>query len=181
MEIRPLIILKKLIKPVEDIQPVEVRNVEELQSFSEEELEQLIASGKLILYRINDETKALTLILNNDILFETGSTQLKPSLFPILDSVAIFLARSQYMAFIDGHTDNIPPAVHGIYASNDEISFARAKAVVDYLVERGKVPVERLAIGAYGDKLPLGDNSTPAGRTINRRVEITLKPIKNNS
>lgn len=177
----PMVVLRKVMGSIEDIRHVEIRKIEELQELSEEQLEHILSTRQLILYRVNEQTKALTLILNNDILFESASAQLKPAAYPVLDSIATFLKTSSYMAFIDGHTDNLPPAARGQFSSNDELSFARAKAVLEYLIEKGGVPPEKLAAGAYGDRIPLGDNSTPAGRALNRRVEITLKPVKSDS
>ncbi|MCX7822987.1 MAG: flagellar motor protein MotB [Syntrophobacterales bacterium] len=174
----PMVVLRKIMKRLEGDQSIELKRIEELQNISEEELSQLIGSGKFMLYKIDDKSKGLTLILNNDIIFERGSTHINPSLFPLLSAIGTFLKQSKYMAFIDGHTDNTPPAAKGIYPSNDDLSFARAKSVLDYLVSREKVPPEKLAIGAYGDRMPLGDNSTPSGRALNRRVEITLKPFR---
>lgn len=172
----PMIVLKKIMKRIEGDQPVEMKKIEEFQDLSEEQIEQLLK--RLILYRTDEVTRGLTLIINNDILFESGSARLKSSAFPVLDAIAFFLSQSKYIAFIDGHTDNTPPGSKGPYMSNDDLSFARAKAVVDYFVSQGKVSPEKLALGAYGDRMPLGDNSTPAGRALNRRVEITLKPLK---
>jgi chemotaxis protein MotB len=174
----PSVVLKKISKRLHDVQAIEMQDIEEIQNLSEEQIEQLITSGKFIWYRKDEATKGLTFILNNDILFESGSAQLKPSAFPILDAIALFLKQSKYVAFVDGHTDNTPPGSKGPFGSNDELSFSRAKAVLDYLVDHCGVSPEKLAIGAYGDRMPIGDNSTPAGRAMNRRVEITLKPAK---
>lgn len=174
----PMIVLKKIMKRIEGDQPVKLKKIEEFQDVSEEQIEQLINSKMLILYKIDEATRSLTLIINNDILFESGSAQIKSSAFPVLDAVAFFLRQSKYIAFIDGHTDNTSPGSKSPYISNDELSFARAKAVVDYFISQGKVSPEKLALGAYGDRMPLGDNSTPTGRALNRRVEITLKPLK---
>lgn len=174
----PMVVLKKIMEQLEGNQEFEIRRVEDIQDISEERLEQLISSGKLILYKSKDTDRGLTLIFNQEILFESGGDKLKPSAYPLLNAISLFLKQSKYMAFVDGHTDNIPPSQKGPYLSNEELSFARAKAVVDYLVTRGNVTPDKLAIGAYGDRMPLGDNSTPSGRALNRRVEVTLKPLK---
>jgi chemotaxis protein MotB len=171
----PSVVPKKIFRKT---QSLEIQNIEDIQNFSEEQIDQLIASGKFIWYKKDELSKGLTLIFTNDFLFERGSAQLKPSALPILDSISLFLKNSRYEAFIDGHTDNTPPGSKGPFSSNDELSFARAKAVLDYLINQHGISPEKLAIGAYGDRLPLGDNSTPAGRALNRRVEITLKPAK---
>ncbi|MEO1629024.1 MAG: OmpA family protein, partial [Bacteroidota bacterium] len=56
---------------------------------------------------------------------------------------------------------------------NDRLSMDRAKAVVDFLVEKG-VPSDRLEFQGYGESQPIDDNETEEGRAINRRVEFKI-------
>ncbi|MCB0795445.1 MAG: OmpA family protein [Flavobacteriales bacterium] len=69
---------------------------------------------------------------------------------------------------ISAHTDD-----QGSDEYNRKLSEARAKAVVDHLVEH-KVEAERLTWSGSGETAPLADNSTEAGRALNRRVEFTV-------
>ena len=69
---------------------------------------------------------------------------------------------------IGGHTDNI-----GSEAYNQKLSEARAKAVVDYLLEKKVNPV-RLSYHGYGSIKPITSNATEAGQAKNRRVEFTV-------
>ena len=69
---------------------------------------------------------------------------------------------------ISGHTDNIGDASY-----NQELSQARAQAVVDYLLEKG-IKTERLSASGFGQSLPIADNNTEEGRQLNRRVELTV-------
>jgi outer membrane protein OmpA-like peptidoglycan-associated protein len=68
---------------------------------------------------------------------------------------------------IEGHADSI-----GSSAYNDQLSQARAEAVVHYLVEALKVDLQRLLPVGYGESQPLADNGTEEGRARNRRVQI---------
>ena len=69
---------------------------------------------------------------------------------------------------ISGHTDNT-----GTEEYNLKLSLARAKAVVDYLVERG-IESERITYQGYGSSKPKVNNATEEGRAVNRRVEFTI-------
>ncbi|HLK96207.1 MAG TPA: OmpA family protein, partial [Hymenobacter sp.] len=69
---------------------------------------------------------------------------------------------------ISGHTDNV-----GNNAYNKDLSQRRAKAVVDYLIQKG-VPKDRLTFAGYGDTQPVAPNSTKAGRQQNRRTEFKV-------
>ena len=69
---------------------------------------------------------------------------------------------------VKGHTDNRGTADFNMKLSND-----RAKAVVDYLIKRGVSP-SKLTYEGYGMSLPLTDNDTEEGRSLNRRVEFEI-------
>lgn len=67
---------------------------------------------------------------------------------------------------LTGHTDSTNTAAH-----NQKLSERRAEAVRAYLVSQG-VAVAQLSARGYVEASPIADNSTPAGRTTNRRVEL---------
>ncbi len=69
---------------------------------------------------------------------------------------------------IIGHTDNT-----GSDAVNDPLSMQRAMSARDYLTARG-IDARRILIAGRGEREPVADNSTEAGRARNRRVEIFL-------
>ena len=69
---------------------------------------------------------------------------------------------------IGGHTDNV-----GSDDYNQNLSEARAKSVVDYLIEEDVNP-ERLTYRGYGSIRPITSNSTDLGRSLNRRVEFMI-------
>ena len=68
----------------------------------------------------------------------------------------------------------IGPTLKSRYPSNWELSKARARGVLRYLVEKGGLDSARLASVGYGDGRPAATNATEEGRTSNRRVEILL-------
>jgi outer membrane protein OmpA-like peptidoglycan-associated protein len=69
---------------------------------------------------------------------------------------------------IHGHTDNI-----GDEASNQQLSEARAKAVYDYLIQKGII-ASRLAYKGFGKTQPIASNDTPEGRQTNRRTAFVV-------
>ena len=112
----------------------------------------------------------LKLNIPNDISFDTGSAAIKPQLRTVLDPFAASL-RDDPTARINiiGHTDNT-----GSPAINGPLSIARAQSVRDYLVDRG-ISGARVETAGRGEREPVADNSSDAGRARNRRVEIFLR------
>ncbi len=106
----------------------------------------------------------------NDISFDTNSYLIKPQLRNVLDPFASSLANDpRSIVSIVGHTDST-----GSAAINNPLSVDRAQSVRDYLVARG-IPPTRIETSGRGDREPIADNSTDAGRARNRRVEIFLR------
>ena len=111
----------------------------------------------------------LKLNIPSDVSFDTGRADIKPNMRPILDQFASGLSGQPNTEIrIIGHTDNT-----GSDAVNDPLSVQRASAARQYLAARGVDP-NRIVIAGRGEREPVADNSTEAGRAQNRRVEIYL-------
>lgn len=111
----------------------------------------------------------LRLDVPSDISFAVGRSDINPRLRPILDQFASGLNQQQNTEIrIVGHTDNT-----GSDALNDRLSLDRAQSVKDYLTSRG-VRSGDIQVAGRGEREPVADNSTEAGRAKNRRVEIFL-------
>ena len=109
----------------------------------------------------------LQLDIPSDISFRVNSAAILPNFQPILDRFAQTLVVNPATTVqIIGHTDST-----GNDAINNPLSVNRAASARDYLVARG-VQVSRIMIDGRGSRDPIADNSTPAGRAQNRRVEI---------
>lgn len=117
----------------------------------------------------------MVLLLPNDVLFDTGRTELKPAGKTALEAVATVIASMPNRQFqISGHTDNVP--IHNAqFASNWELSAGRALRVVHFLVGEG-VKETNLSAAGYSEIDPIASNLSPDGRRKNRRTEITLQP-----
>ena len=118
------------------------------------------------------------LIFPSDVAFVSGSAKLTPAAREkalelgraIATATAALPADGDWVLRIDGHTDR--QAVGGrLFASNRELSAARALEVVDVLTEAG-VPAERLVPAAFGEFRPLDPADTPEAYRANRRIEL---------
>ena len=111
----------------------------------------------------------LKLQIPSDISFDTGRSDIKPNLRPILDQFASGLSgQPNTEVRIIGHTDNV-----GSDVVNDPLSLQRAQSARDYLTSRGVNP-SRVTIQGRGEHEPIASNATAEGRAQNRRVEIFL-------
>ena len=112
----------------------------------------------------------LKLNIPNDVSFDTNSATIRPAMLSVLDPFASNL-RDDPKARIDivGHTDST-----GSDAVNNPLSVERANSVRDYLLSRG-VPAASVRIEGRGEREPVADNGTEAGRARNRRVEVFLR------
>ncbi|ACA12748.1 Outer membrane protein OmpA [Xylella fastidiosa] len=114
----------------------------------------------------------ITLNLPDGITFDFGKSMLKPQFYGALKNVASTLREyNQTMIEVVGYTDSI-----GSDVVNQRLSEDRAGAVASYLAAQG-VQRERMEISGMGKRYPIADNSTEAGRSKNRRVEIHLIPF----
>ncbi|NOZ02697.1 MAG: OmpA family protein [Deltaproteobacteria bacterium] len=109
------------------------------------------------------------IIMKEKIFFAFGKSFIKRSSRPLLNEVAQALKdHPSFVVRIEGHTDSV-----GSASTNLRLSKARASAVKKYLVGRGIASGRLKAVG-YGEKRPIDDNSTAAGRSVNRRVEFHI-------
>jgi chemotaxis protein MotB len=114
----------------------------------------------------------LEINLDAAVLFETGEASLGPLAHDVLHEVVGMLGDAKNPVTVEGYTDNVPIAT-ARYASNWELSAARAAAVVRAFAGLGLDP-DRLAAVGYGEQHPVATNATPEGRAHNRRVTILV-------
>jgi chemotaxis protein MotB len=117
----------------------------------------------------------MVLRLSDEVLFDSGRSELKASGRNTLAKVAVVLTSYPDRHFqVAGHTDDVP-IKNDRFPSNWELSAARALGVLHFLVANGVAP-EALSAAGYGSVDPLASNATPDGRKLNRRTEITVQP-----
>lgn len=120
--------------------------------------------------RLRDET--LKIDISSEISFDFGSAALKPAFMPTLQKVTDILARyPNTIIHVVGHTDSV-----GSEGYNMTLSEQRADSVVGYFAGQG-IPMNRLVSLGRGESQPRATNETEAGRQLNRRVELYVKPV----
>lgn len=108
-------------------------------------------------------------VILKNVFFETAKYDLKDESKIELDKLVIFLQKNPTVKIeISGHTDN-----QGDKKSNITLSENRSKSVTNYLISKG-ISADRLTSKGYGDSVPVADNSTPEGRSLNRRTEFKI-------
>ncbi len=128
-----------------------------------------------------EDYRGLVLRIGESGMFDPGKAELKPFVWPLLDDLAILAKEIPSEIDVEAHTDSTP--VHTArFASNWDLSAARAVATVEYFMKSGHVAPERLRAIGRGDSVPIVPNTTERGRARNRRVEIVftkrVKPKK---
>jgi outer membrane protein OmpA-like peptidoglycan-associated protein len=140
------------------------------QDRQEAELRKRMAGTGVDVVRQGDN---ITLNMPGNITFAFDSSNLSTQFYPVLDNVAATLSQyNQTMIEVAGHTDNV-----GTDQYNQALSERRAQAVASYLTGKGVMQQRMMVVGA-GETHPIASNDTEAGRAENRRVEITIVPVK---
>ncbi|MCL2052035.1 MAG: flagellar motor protein MotB [Lachnospiraceae bacterium] len=115
------------------------------------------------------------LTMSGSFLYDSGSAELKTEATRALDQLGLIVQRFGPSTIqIEGHTDNVPMSGTGMYANNDLLSISRAYSVYRFLMDNTSLDPARVIYAGRGEHVPVADNSTAEGRTMNRRVEIKL-------
>ncbi len=155
----------------EQIEAAQMEESEQLAEKIEEAVDEKDMGSEI---DIEFTAQYVQLTLKGGILFDSGSVELKPEALPVLDQVGAILERyAQGTIEIEGHTDNVPMS-GAKYSNNDELSSGRALSVFDYLLSITNLDPANVKHAGRGEYVPIADNSTPEGRSRNRRVEIKI-------
>ncbi len=115
----------------------------------------------------------IELRMPSDVTFATNQASIQSQFYGALNDVASTLVEyPQTTIDIVGHADS-----DGTDAYNQDLSERRAGSVKNYLAGRGVQSVRMLSSGR-GESQPIASNSTPEGKQQNRRVQITLTPVR---
>lgn len=122
--------------------------------------------------------EGLMLTLRNDILFDSGSAQIRAQDMQIAKEISqLLVMEPPREIIISGHTDNIP--IHNKqFESNWHLSVMRAVNFMKILLENSNLDAKWFSAKGYGEFRPVASNDTPEGRKANRRVEILIKSIQ---
>lgn len=155
----------------EEIEKAQIEEAEELAEKIQEAIDESNLNKEI---DIEFTSQYVQLTLKGSVLFDSGSVQLKDEALPVLSQVGIILERYATSTIeIEGHTDNVPMS-GAKYSNNDELSAGRALSVFNYLIQSTTLNPAMVKHSGRGEYMPVADNSTPEGRTMNRRVEIKI-------
>ncbi|MBU5314234.1 flagellar motor protein MotB [Tissierella carlieri] len=140
----------------------------------EEYTETLGLEEKII---IKPEERGLVVRFLENILFDSGSADIKQESIEILKSVAEILNRDEFskrQIKVEGHTDSDPILRSSKFPTNWELSSARATNVLRYLVEVENIEGNRVSSSGYSYYRSIAPNDTPENKAKNRRVDIVI-------
>jgi chemotaxis protein MotB len=126
---------------------------------------------------LSDDERGVALTFHGNILFDPGKTTLRKEAYPVLDVIADAIEKCPNDILIMGHSDNTP-IKDEIYRSNWELSAYRGISVLDYLLMKKRLSPFRFTVGGSGSSRPLYRNVNQKNRSLNRRVEIVFKHIR---
>ncbi|WP_295888494.1 OmpA family protein [uncultured Thiohalocapsa sp.] len=129
-----------------------------------------IARGDIRVEALPDDR--LVVGMTSSTAFDVDSSSIKPGFYSTLDKISAIVNKyGKTRLDVAGHTDNT-----GTDAYNQQLSERRAGAVESYLLAEQVIP-QRLSSAGFGELRPIASNDTEYGRTLNRRVEITIVPV----
>jgi chemotaxis protein MotB len=122
---------------------------------------------------VTENERGVTVHIMEELLFPSGSADLKRASLNAMDTLAGILRRLPNDLRVEGHTDNVPIST-AQFPSNWHLSVARALNVGYYLILQHGLTQERVTIVGYSEYQPLEKNDTPGHRAQNRRVDIVI-------
>lgn len=120
------------------------------------------------------EDRGVVLVLQENILFDSGRAVVKQQARPFLNKVADLIETLPNQVEVEGHTDSRRIIQPNQYISNWNLAGDRASNVVNYFIKEHLIPNKRFKIAGYADTQSIASNSTVEGRLKNRRVVIVI-------
>lgn len=119
------------------------------------------------------DSQTVKVSVRGNLLFDSGSAELKSDAVSFLDKLAGVIASNHYQIEVSGHTDNFPISSPA-YPTNWELSSARAARVARYLIQAGNLEPGRFTISGHALYRPVVPNDSLTNKARNRRVEILI-------
>ncbi|MGY4689198.1 flagellar motor protein MotS [Salibacterium sp. K-3] len=142
------------------------RLLQEVQEYLEEnELNDQISATR--------DDRGVVLVLQEQLLFETGEAEILTDAEPFLNKVGTLLQSLPNLVKVEGHTDDRPISTYR-YPSNWELSSARASSVIRYLSGNHSLKPERFLAVGYGASRPIAPNDSEENMRENRRVVVVI-------
>lgn len=142
------------------------QQAEDLKEILEEEIDQGLVE-------VETEFPRIVIRIREKGSFPSGSAQLDPGFFEVMDKISTKLSSVEGRIIVAGHTDDVPISTSR-FRSNWELSAGRAVTVAHTLLSNPGVGPERVVVEGHADSKPLSPNDSPENRARNRRVELIL-------
>lgn len=156
----------------------ELAKLKQAQNDMLQSLKKEVEAGEVMVNQLADR---LSVKILDKILFASGEATISGKGQDVLKRVGKVLSSARdkdKIIRIEGHTDNVPISakLKEKFATNWELSTARATTVVRFLAESSKIPPDAFEAAGLGEYHPAAKNDTPQSRQQNRRIEIILYP-----
>jgi flagellar motor protein MotB len=150
------------------------KDVQEAKKETEEAMKQEQVQGEV---KVDKEGMHITITEEGEnVFFQSGSAEVSDRLKEVLAKISpplVKLAENGHDIIVEGHTDDVP--IRAKFASNWELSSARATSVVKYMIAQEKFPAKHMAAMGYGEFRPVAPNDSDENRAKNRRVVFFVK------
>jgi len=146
---------------------------EQLKKSIDKMVAEQVSQGRLLSGSVTTRITpdGLVISLHDAGFFASGSAEVNPNSIHILETIVDALPDRAVR--VEGHTDNVP--IHTAqFATNWELSTARASAIARFIIDKGRFDPAKLSAAGYAEFHPVATNDTEEGRTQNRRVDIIL-------
>jgi len=146
---------------------------EQLKKSIDKMVTEQVSQGRLLSGSVTTRITpdGLVISLHDAGFFASGSAEVNPNSIHILETIVDALPDRAVR--VEGHTDNVP--IHTAqFATNWELSTARASAIARFIIDKGRFDPATLSAAGYAEFHPVATNDTEEGRTQNRRVDIIL-------
>ncbi|MEO5769950.1 MAG: flagellar motor protein MotB [Polyangia bacterium] len=147
---------------------------EQLRRKIERRLRRFLQSRPETHVQIESDHDHLAVRLSASHFFDANQAAIRPEMIPVLDVIGAEMGALGMPIRIEGHTDESTVSSKR-YRDNWDLSSSRAAAVASFLQHAHGIDGKMLSAAGFGSTRPLGNNSTPAGREANRRVELAIE------
>jgi chemotaxis protein MotB len=149
------------------------KEVDDLKAIQAAIQKNLQAEGQSSSVQFTLDSRGLTVrLVGSETYFGTNSADLSDQARLIMNAIAPVLSGSGHDVSVEGHADQRNSTAP--YATNWELSAARATGVLRDLVERGGMPADHIQSVGFGSSRPLSTGTTDADLALNRRVDIVV-------
>ena len=157
------------------LEQIQKEGTAESEKMAEEMEQEAIQKNIANQVEIEFTAQYVQLTLNGALLFDSAKSNIRSDAVPLVDKVGdILMNYKGNMVEITGFTDSVPLLDDPKYDDNWDLSSARAKSVLMYLVNNKGMDISIMKASGRGENDPIASNDTAEGRAQNRRVEIKI-------